>query len=603
MKKFFRYFIFALLILGFTAGSSLAGMAEYNEGEVLVVMKTPKGAYSTMSASTYAMALEAQATSFAQRKNLSMVSSYEALSQSSGSSVAFFKTEGKTTAQLIEELKDDPEVLSVSANFKRELSDMPKEAYSLTNDALLNKQYGLNRINVFEVWDNYIKQGEEVYVAVIDTGVDYNHEDLKNNIAKDSRGRVIGKSFYGNNSYTNDDPIDTKGHGTHVAGIIGAAGNNGIGISGVHFKNIKIIPVNVFTGDGPLDGCWDADLIRGINYVMDLKRTGLNIRVVNMSLGGWSTPYTSEKNALQFAIQQLSDMNIIIAIAAGNEGRDIGSHNSDTEVDGKKIFCFPASFWMIPNKITVGSINTVTGVKSGFSNYDTGVSSDFNPNGVQLVDMAAPGEYILSTYPGNKYEYRDGTSMATPFVAGAAALLCSFFPEKTASEIKDCILNNTFSNRGEEQFWAKGSLNVGKAYLQFDHNPVVSIAPEPAIDEQRPIVLEISVYGEVIVDKSVPVSVYPNPPGTWSTNPYERAEIELDSLGNAKLVAKSIGEVEIIYTSSYYNKNVISARKVLHVLDIYHQGAAGCGAGMVSILTVPFVFFIRLASRKRRKDN
>ncbi|MCL1876343.1 MAG: S8 family serine peptidase [Synergistaceae bacterium] len=603
MKKLFRYFIFALLILGFAAGSSFAAMAEYNEGEVLVVMKTPMSAFSNMSASAYAMALEAQATSFAQRKSLSKVCSYPAISQSSGSDIAFFKAEGKTTAQLIEELKEDPEVLSVSANYKRKSFNMPIETYSLTNDAMINKQYGLNRINIFEVWDNYVKEGELVYVAVIDKGVDYRHEDLKDNIAKDSLGRVIGKHFKGNASYSSDDPIDTSedGHGTHVAGIIGAAGNNRKGIAGVHFKNIKIIPVNVFTGDGPDDGCWDADLIRGIKYVTELKRTGINIRVVNISLGGWSLPHTEGKTAMQVALQELSDMDVILTFAAGNDGVDIGSSDIYIEDEDERLLCFPASFWMIDNKITVGSISPLSCKISEFSNYDTGNVSAFNPTGVQLVDMAAPGEYILSTIPGSEYGYKRGTSMSAPFVAGAAALLCSFFPEKTASEIKQCILNNTFSGRGEGIFWSKGSLNVGKAYLQFDHDPVIPINPNPTIDEQRPIVMEISVHGNVIVDRRIPISVYPDPPGVWSTKPFERAEVSEDSKLGVVLIAKSIGEVEVMYTAPYYNMNVVSARKVLHVLDIYHEGSAGCGAGVVSILTAPFVFFICLALKRRKK--
>jgi hypothetical protein len=597
MKKLFRCFIFALLIVSFAAGSSFAIVAEYNEGEVLVVMKAPKGAYSTMSASAYAMALESQATSLAQRKSLRTINSYSALSRSAGVGIAFFKAVGKTNKQLIEELKDDPEVLSVSANYKRTFSSVPREAYSLTNDPMANKQWGMNRINVFETWDNYAKQGQEVYVAVVDTGVDYNHEDLRDNIARDINGKVLGKSFYGNASYTNNDPIDTDGHGTHVAGIIGAVGNNRKGIAGVHYKNIKIIPVNVFTGDGPYDGCWDADLISGINYITELKKSGLNVRVANFSLGGWNDPYSNQNNALQLALQELSDNGVILTFAAGNYGEDISNNKISDDT-----YCFPASFYMIPNKITVGSMNPITCEKSLFSNYDTGRVSKFNPMGIMLVDMAAPGEYILSTVSGNKYDYFAGSSMSSAFVAGAAALLCSFFPERTATEIVESILYNTFTERGEGKYWINGSLNVGKAYLQFDFNPVTPIIPDPKLEEQRPIVLEISIEGSTIVDRLLPLSVYPNPEGVWSTRPFERAEIVVVDNYIIALRTKSIGEVEVMYTYKGYNKNVVSARKVINVLDIYHRGASGCSASTVSMLMIPFVFFIYMAYKRKKKQ-
>jgi hypothetical protein len=583
------------LIVIISAGSSLAALAEYNEGEVLVVMRTPNGAYSTMSESSYAMALESQVTSFAQMKSMTAVHSYAALSQSSGSSIAFLRAEGKTTAQLIEELKDDPEVLSVSPNYKRTLCDVPKEAYALTNDPNLHRQYGLSRINIFETWDNYTRPGHLVYVAVLDSGVDYNHPDLRDNIARDSSGRVIGKSFYGNGSFENNDPMDTEGHGTHVAGIIGAVGNNRIGIVGVHYQNIKIIPINLGTGDGPRDGIWDADIIKAINYIIELKRNGINIRVANMSFGGFSTPQSDKIEAMQLAMQELSNAEVIITVSAGNEYSDLSSEYSSVSED---LLPFPASYWMIENKITVGSINPIDCEKSVFSNYDTGKITPFNPSGVMLVDMAAPGEYILSTVPGNKYEFYSGTSMSAPLVAGTAALLCSFFPDRSAKEIKEAILYNTFNERGEGLYWTYGALNVGKAYLYFDNNPVTPIIPEPKIEEQRPITLEIAVHGSVIVDRIIPISVYPNPPGFWSTKPYERAHVGMIG-DDFVLVAKSIGEVELIYTYEGFNKNVVSARKAIRVLDIYHEGSAGCSANTFSMLMIPLAFFIYMALKRK----
>jgi hypothetical protein len=114
--------------------------------------------------------------------------------------------------------------------------------------------------------------------------------------------------------------------------------------------------------------------------------------------------------------------------------------------------------------------------------------------------------------------------------------------------------------------------------------------------------MEISVEGSVIVDQQVPVSVFPDPnEGVWTTQPNERAHIEIDSGGKPILIAKRMGEVEVMFIYPLHDKNVISARKVLTVLDIYHQGASGCSAGIVSILAIPFTFFIYLALKRKKK--
>jgi hypothetical protein len=348
-------------------------------------------------------------------------------------------------------------------------------------------------------------------------------------------------------------------------------------------------------------------LIKGLNYVIALKNSGINIRVVNMSLGGWSAPADQGTNALQVAIQQLSDAGVIIVMAAGNGKNGVGidlGYNNETTDGETRAYYFPACFWMIPNKITVGSMNPIYSYKSTFSNFDYGEGdrSLFRPDpSIKFVDMAAPGEYILSTVPGNKYEYYNGTSMAAPFVAGAAALLSSFFPDKTAGEIKDCILQNTFltgAGAGAGVYWTRGALNVGRAYLQFDNNPVTPIKTNPALEEQRPIILEISI-DKVVVDKRVPIEVYPNPEGAFSTTPSELAHIEPDPrygasrMDKGMLVAKSIGKVEVVYTPVGFHKGVQAARKEVTVLDIYHQGG-GCSANVIPMLAlaIPLIFFI-----------
>jgi len=256
----------------------------------------------------------------------------------------------------------------------------------------------------------------DVVVAVIDTGVDYTHPDLQanmwvnpgeipaNGVDDDSNGYV--DDVHGINAslkaVSRGDPMDDNGHGTHVAGTIGAVGGNGQGIVGVN-QRVKLLGLKFLnsSGSGSL-----SDAITAIEYMIQLKNRGVNIRVANNSWGG--SGYSA---ALGDAIDRARNAGIIFVAAAGNDGAD-----NDVEPS------YPANF-ELENVVSVAAIDE-DGNLASFSNY-----------GASMVDIAAPGVGIYSTFPGNRYARLSGTSMATPHVVGAVALLLASEPGLTLTQV------------------------------------------------------------------------------------------------------------------------------------------------------------------------
>lgn len=260
-------------------------------------------------------------------------------------------------------------------------------------------------------------QGEGVTVAIIDTGIDITHEDLSQNIWQNSGeipdngldddmngyiDDIKGWNFFDdNNKVYEDNSASEEWHGTHIAGIIAGVKDNEEGIAGVAPQS-KIMPLKVFS-DGT---AYTSDIIEAISYA-----EAMGAKIVNCSFGG-----TDENPALREAIEA-SDM--IFVTAAGN---------SQIDIDANPVY--PASY-NSTNIITVSSINK-DGVLSAFSNY-----------GESTVDVAAPGENILSTLPNNMYGYTSGTSMAAAFVSGEAALILEQYGEITPDEIKEKIISTS----------------------------------------------------------------------------------------------------------------------------------------------------------------
>lgn len=282
----------------------------------------------------------------------------------------------------------------------------------------------------FDINYNKIKTAQakkKVKIAVIDTGVDYTHSDLKAKISKKSNGKINGYDF----GDADNDPMDTDSHGTHVAGTI--AGAKGIGIA----SNVEIMPLKVASGTKGV--IYVSDIISAINYAVKNKASIVNISIV--------TAFKSQemKNSIDKA------KNVLFVVAAGNNG---GNNDKVTNSDNEKLATplYPASF-------TSANIISVANMKqNGFletrSNY-----------GKKSVDLAAPGTNIYSTLPNNSYGYKSGSSMATPQVTGVAALLRGKYTSDSAQQIKARILKNVHSLSAlNGKVSSGGLLDVYKAF-------------------------------------------------------------------------------------------------------------------------------------------
>ena len=312
-------------------------------------------------------------------------------------------------------LSDNFEIDAVYPNYVYEISQ--------TSDPLNDQQQDHDMVKPEKLW-KYSK-GEGVVVAVIDTGIDMDHEDLVNNIwtnndeipnngkDDDKNGFIddvhgwdfINKansncSFNEDCSKEDNDPNDVNGHGTHVAGIIAAQGNNNIGISGIA-PEATIMPLKAGYSTGSSAFLLTSDIIQALNYAVDNDAD-----IINMSFAGYGL------NVLESLINSINRQGVLCVAAAGN-------NSSDAPI-------YPAA---IDSVLAVGA--TADGyAKSFFSNFGT------------WVDITAPGSWILSTVPNNRYDHKSGTSMAAPIVAGVAALLKGKNPNSSVAAIKNLILNN-----------------------------------------------------------------------------------------------------------------------------------------------------------------
>lgn len=288
----------------------------------------------------------------------------------------------------VQELKSDPAVEYVEPNYQRSIS------ITSPNDSYYNSyQWNLPKIKADYVWDIQ-KGGSNVVIAIIDTGVSLSHPDL------------AGKLVAGYDAVAHDgDPSDENGHGTHVAGIAAAITNNGVGVAGVSW-NSRIMPVRVMDAAG---NGWDSDIAEGIIWAAD---NGAD--VINLSLGGAS----SSPQTLQIAVNYANARGVTVVAAAGNIPNGA--------------ITYPAA---CANVIGVAATDSNDN-RASFSNYG------------YFVDVAAPGVSIRSTFwntdptqwpIGNAYADGSGTSMASPHVAGLAALLLSEYPSSTTAQIERAI--------------------------------------------------------------------------------------------------------------------------------------------------------------------
>lgn len=378
------------------------------EGEALVLLKSGEG-----GARSAAGAIGAR-----------VIKTFDALSEEAGEVFVHMKSETLSTEALIAKLAENPNVVCASPNYPRRATRAPNDPHYSSG-----KQWGPKRIGAESAWNTSTGK-QDVYVAIIDSGIQRNHPDLQANLDA-TNSRNFTSSSGGDSNYD-----DANGHGSHVAGIIGAVGNNGAGIAGLNW-NVKLAALRILNDQGY--GTTSMELA-AINHLVGILRANpnMNLPVVNLSLGGWepTTPQAALNTTLFQAYRTLDRMNrAVIVVAAGNEGAEVGApapfdlydtNNSLAAYRG--YYCYPASYIGLNNMIVVASIE-----QGDSGSYFTNWSSRY-------VHLAAPGGSILSTVTGSEYALISGTSMATPHVSGAVALLASVHPEWTASELKSHIL-------------------------------------------------------------------------------------------------------------------------------------------------------------------
>ena len=297
-----------------------------------------------------------------------------------------------------EELESYDNVVYAEPNYIYHISDYP-------NDALVDSQWYLSNVNMTESW--YITKGsEDVVIAIIDTGIDLDHEDLVNKLWNDSEG-YHGYDFVNSNYLPDDD----NGHGTHCAGIAAAETNNSLGVAGV-CPNCKIMVIKALNSEGVSNS---NIIAQGITYARNNNAT-----IISMSFSG-----DSDDETLNDALQLAYNAGIILVAAAGNDG--VNEMN------------YPAAYDIV---ISVGATD---------SNNDRSIFPSGGSNWGPWVDLFAPGSSILNTYIESlgrfslNYESLSGTSMSTPLVAGAIGLIKSLKPNLNQTEIINYLENNSLN--------------------------------------------------------------------------------------------------------------------------------------------------------------
>jgi len=302
------------------------------------------------------------------------------------------------------------------------------------NDSFFSSQYALysgsyQGIDAIGGWD--IEQGSNsIIVAIIDTGIDYTHEDLA--------GKVIKGYDFVNEDF---DPKDDHGHGTHVAGVTAAIANNGRGIAGV-CPGCSLLAIKAISANGSGANSWIANSIA--------NAVSLGAHVINLSLGG-----LDRSSTIKLAVEQAYQSGVIIVAASGN--------------DGSEVPLYPAAFAEV---IAVGATDRY-GDRASFSNYGS------------HLELTAPGQNIYSTLPGNSYEAWNGTSMASPHAAGLAGLLLSKDPTLTSQQIRQLMATTAqdLGSSGRDTYFGYGRINALSALTQTPGDggnyPVPTPGPGP----------------------------------------------------------------------------------------------------------------------------
>ncbi|MBN2535057.1 MAG: S8 family serine peptidase [Spirochaetales bacterium] len=345
-----------------------------------------------------------------------------------------------------ETVKNDSKILYTQKNYKYQQTYEPDDP-----EYVSGKLWGITATQTNLAWD--LSRGYDVVVAVVDTGVDYNHPDLADNLWNNGSGNC-GYDF----SDLDDDPLDYAEHGTHVAGIIASVMDNSLGVVGVA-PQVKIMAVKVFPN------AYSDVLAQGIKYAADEGADVIN--------NSWGLSYRRPDDpVVTEAIDYAYNAGCVIVNSAGNSNDDAGYYFGANHPD---VIC-------------------VTGVdsnleKSGTANYG------------EVVDVAAPGENIYSLKPGGSYQYLTGTSMAAAYVSGLAALVKAYNQTLTNTGIRQAIIDSA-TPLSEPLFYNAGFMD---SYEALTGGSVPSPPPDPGITNIPPVDTgeDISIYGENFITESM----------------------------------------------------------------------------------------------------
>lgn len=459
-----------------------AAAARCVPGEVLAVFK---GEGERVSALSVRVGLEAfRAASIAAAVGARVEKAYPNLSEA-GNGVFVRLSGAASEEELVRKLLQRDDVLAASPNYVVQTSAREP------NDPGFPALWGLKAIKAPEAWQD-TTGADDVYVAVMDTGIDTTAQSIE--LAKVDG--TLSRSFVKNKPSWQDE----EGHGTHVAGTIGARGNNNRGVVGVNW-NVKLISLRTMDEDGAGPVEW---MIEGVEYLIGLLRDQptLKLAALNASLGWYAPvqkPGEQGRDAVWQVLKALDATNrVVFVAAAGNERTEVGvpaPRNGPTlpgtgEPLYKKGECvYPASYRGLHNMIAVGAVSTDLTFAADFSNYSG-----------TYVDIAAPGVNILSTTcaagatgrplaDGTRVAILDGTSMAAPHVAGAAALLKAADPTRTAYQIRTALIEGAAKNQpalagkvaGGRLLDVRGALDYQRA-----HGDLPSAPNQPSIPDQPP---------------------------------------------------------------------------------------------------------------------
>lgn len=353
------------------------------------------------------------------------------------------ESESQDVQSLLSALRADPNVEYAEPDAVRSISYTPNDPYFSSSGSwgqAYPDLWGLQAINVSHAWDTTFGNG--VVVAVVDTGLDYNHPDISANVWTNP-GEIPGNGIDDDhNGYVDDvhgwnfvantnNPLDDNGHGTHVSGTIAAVGNNGIGVIGIAWQ-AKVMPVKALDGNG---SGYDSVLAEAIDYAAN---NGAD--VISNSWGGYGSSQTISE-----AVSYAYNLGAVVVAAAGNSGEDALNYT-------------PAN---IEQVITVAA-TTPTGTLATFSNY--GPKIDVGAPGVDILSLEAEG-VSFGTSVGNGYTRANGTSMAAPHVSGAAALILAQHPTYSNEQVRQVLRSSAtdMGSSGYDLSFGYGGLNASAA--------------------------------------------------------------------------------------------------------------------------------------------